>query len=151
MTDGIRLAALAESLPLSRASVFEIVRALGITTSKGPGPDGRGRVAWLSGAQADEVSAAAQRVHRGEVRISDLWTRPSRRTPPTLPDSGSLLSRLEAADRAAASSLGLTTAELGWIIGVQPRRSPLRRGGLVAVRVSRNCWNLYHDQRPTSP
>ena len=43
--DGVRLAELAESLPLSRASVFEVVKALGITTSKGPGPGGRGRPA----------------------------------------------------------------------------------------------------------
>ena len=43
--DGVRLAELAESLPLNRASVFEVVKALGITTSKGPGPGGRGRPA----------------------------------------------------------------------------------------------------------
>jgi hypothetical protein len=35
----------AESLPLSRDSVFEVMKALGITTSKGPGPGGRGRPA----------------------------------------------------------------------------------------------------------
>jgi hypothetical protein len=81
--DGVRLAELAESLPLSRASVFEVVKALGITTSKGPGPGGRGRVAWVTAAEADRITAAAMAVDRGEVRIADL-SRPTRQTAATL-------------------------------------------------------------------
>jgi hypothetical protein len=43
---GVRLADLIARSPLSRGSVFELIKALGITTEKGPGPDGMGRVAW---------------------------------------------------------------------------------------------------------
>lgn len=68
----IRLAELIEQLPLSRASVFEVVKALGITTSKGPGPGGRGRVAYLSSADSKRVRQAVEWVHRGETRIADL-------------------------------------------------------------------------------
>jgi hypothetical protein len=68
----VRLTELIESLPLSRGSVFALIQALNITTQKGPGPDGRGRIAWLGAADAARVADAAARVHRGEARISDL-------------------------------------------------------------------------------
>jgi hypothetical protein len=154
--DGVRLAELAASLPLSRASVFEVVKALGITTSKGPGPEGRGRVAWVTDAEADQIAAASHAVHRGEVRIADL-NRPTRPTAPTLarrsstagpaaspdaPDAAPFLQRLEAAERAIRSGLGLSTAEVTWVLGVRPGGSPLTRGGITATRTGWNCWRL---------
>ena len=152
--DGIRLAELTEQLPLARSSVFELVKALGITTTKGPGPGGRGRVAWVCGADAERISTAAQRVHRGEVRIADLahgLQRPQ--SPQTLhsagsagspdsPDAAAFLARLEAAERAISSGLGLTTNETAWVLGVRPGSSPLTRGGITATRTGWNCWRL---------
>jgi hypothetical protein len=70
--DGVLLAELMKVLPVSRGSVYELVKALGIAKTKGPGSDGRGRVAWVSAPDADRLAEAAQRVARGEVRISDL-------------------------------------------------------------------------------
>lgn len=154
--DGVRLAELAASLPLSRASVFEIIKVLGVTTAKGPGPGGRGRVAWLSPADAARVEAAAHAVHRGEVRIQDL-SLPSRPSRPTvsmtalrpasaveayLPDAGPFLDRLVAAERAVASGLGLTTREAAWILGVHPSGGMVERGGIRATRTGYNCWRL---------
>jgi hypothetical protein len=154
--DGVRLSELAEAMPLSRASVFEVVKALGITTSKGPGPGGRGRVAWVSSAEADRIATACHAVHRGEVRIADL-SRPTRPTAPTLatrphaaasagsadaPDAAPFLQRLEAAERAITSGLGLTTTEVAWVLGVRPGSSPLTRGGITATRTGWNCWRL---------
>ena len=43
VADGVRLSELVDQLPLSRGSVFELVKVLGITTVKGPGLGGRGR------------------------------------------------------------------------------------------------------------
>lgn len=84
VVDGVRLAELTESLPVSRGSVFELVKAPGILTAKGPGADGRGRVAWVSGDDVDRLAEAAQRVARGEVRITDLaGGLVSQRTPQT--------------------------------------------------------------------
>jgi hypothetical protein len=155
--DGVRLAELIEQLPLSRGSVFELIKALGITTSKGPGPGGKGRVAWLSADSADRLADAAQRVHRGEVRIADLAGGLQRlQTPQTLQtgsaaasaysgdpaDPGPFLARLEAAERAIRSGLGLTTAEVAWILGVKPGGSPVTRGGITATRTGWNCWRL---------
>lgn len=155
--DGVRLAELIDRLPLSRGSVFELVRVLGIVTTKGPGPGGRGRVAWLSSADADRLSEAAHRVDRGEVRIADLsgglQRRPTHQTLQDAPGSASghsadpgdpapFLARLEAAERAIRSGLGLTTAETSWILGVKPGSSPVTRGGIRAIRTGWNCWRL---------
>lgn len=160
VVDGVRLAELTESLPVSRGSVFELIKALGITTNKGPGLDGRGRVAWVSVPDADRLADAAQRVARGEVRIADLASGlVSQPTPQTLqtgpgavsagsPDSadpadpGPFLARLKAAEGAIASGLGLTTAETAWILGVKPGASPVTRGGITAIRTGWNCWRL---------
>lgn len=154
--DGVRLTELAESLPLSRASVFEVIKALAITTAKGPGPGGRGRVAWLSSADAERVSAAAYAVHRGELRIADL-SRPTRQTRPTVTlagpraasavpaesgDPAPFLARLEAAERAVRSGLGLRTAEVAWILGVTPGGPDTVRGGIRALHLGRDHWRL---------
>lgn len=72
VVDGVRLAELTEALPVSRGSVFELVKALGIVTVKGSGPDGQGRVAWVSGADAERLTEAARRVDRGTC-ASRTW------------------------------------------------------------------------------
>jgi hypothetical protein len=149
--DGIRLADLAEELPIGRSSLFELLKALSVTTAKGPGPDGRGRVAWVSSADADRLRTAAHSVNKGEARIADfsaaLTPRKDafRRSPAAsadAPDSSPFLARLEAAERAVGSGLGLTTAETAWILGVLPGSSPVTRGGITATRTSKNCWRL---------
>jgi hypothetical protein len=155
--DGIRLADLAEELPVGRSSLFELLKALTIATAKGPGPDGKGRVAWVSSADADRLRAAAHSVNKGERKIADFAAQhtvslSSLRTPQTLkkspaastdsPDAAPFLARLEAAERAVSSGLGLTTAETAWILGVLPGSSPVTRGGITATRTSKNCWRL---------
>ena len=158
--DGVRLTDLVEQLPLGRSSVFELLKVLAIGTTKGPGPGGRGRVAWVSSADADRITEAAQRVDRGEVRIADLAHGLQRRqTPQTLaravsagsadsPDPAPFLARLEAAERAIASGLGLSTNETAWILGVRPGSSPLTRGGITATRTGRSCWRLESADSP---
>lgn len=73
---GVRLSELVEALPLGRSSVFEVIKALEIRTSKLPGEKGQGggRVAWLSSVDADRVRSACHAVHRGEMRIAELRT-----------------------------------------------------------------------------
>jgi hypothetical protein len=156
--DGVRLAELVEEVPLSRASVFEVVKALGITTVMGPGADGRGRVAWLSSADAERVRTAAHAVHHKEVRIADLG-RPSRQTRQTTalavsagsadaPDPAPFLARLEAAERAVRSGLALSTAETGWILGCRPGGAEVLRGGIRAVHLGRDQWRLVSADSP---
>ena len=157
LIEGNQLSKLIEALPLSRGSVFELLKALGIQTTKGPGPGGRGRVAWLSIGDSERLFSAAHRVHRGEVRISDLAaagggggglaTRQTAKAGPTADSADSsdpapFLARLEAAQLATSSGLGLTTAEVHWILGVIPGTSPLTRAGITATRTGKNCWKL---------
>ena len=155
---GERLSSLIERLPLSRGSVFELVKALGIETEKGPGPEGRGRVAWLSAADAARLEDAAQEVAAGRLRIADaggaLAPSPHRpQTPPTLPteapavsadsaDGGGLLQRIEAAEAAARVGFHLSTAEVAWILGARPGGPVVTRAGLRAERLARNLWRL---------
>ena len=155
--DGIRLADLAEELPIGRSSLFELLKSLKIVSIKGPGADGKGRVAWVSSADADRLRAAAHAVSKGEKRVADFVAQhtvsiASPRTPQTLKkaaplstdstDASPFLARLEAAERAIASGLGLTTAETAWILGVTPGSSPIKRGGILATRTGKNCWLL---------
>jgi hypothetical protein len=152
--EGAPLSELIAMLPLSRGSIFELIRALGITTTKGPGPDGKGRVAWLNNHDVAQLSEAAFRVDRGEVRIRDLAqglaTRPTPQTAITAASGASaesadptpFLARLEAAERAITTGLGLTTAETAWVLGFTPRSSPVIRGGVTATRTGWNCWRL---------
>ena len=156
MPSGARLADLITRSPLSRGSIFELIKVLGIVTTKGPGPDGKGRVAWLSDADAHQLLDAVQRVHRGEVRIADLATgfvpltqqtpqilAPTRSAESADPvDPAPFLARLEAAERAVASGLGLRTAEVAWILGVTPRNRSVHRGGILATRTGVNVWHL---------
>jgi hypothetical protein len=155
---GERLSSLIERLPLSRGSVFELVRALGIETEKGPGPEGRGRVAWLNATDAARLEDAAREVAAGRLRIADaggaLAPSPQRRQiPPSLPteapaaspdsaDGAGLLQRIKAAEAAARVGFPLSTAEVAWILGARPGGPVVTRAGLQAVRLARNVWRL---------
>lgn len=153
------MSSLIERLPLSRGSVFELVRALGIETAKGPGPGGRGRVAWLSAADAVRLEDAAHEVAAGRLRIADaggaLAPSPQHpQTPPTLPteapsaasadsaDGAGLLQRIQAAEAAARVGFPLSTAEVAWILGAKPGAPVVARAGLRAERMARNVWRL---------
>ncbi len=153
--DGVRLAELTASLPVSRNTVFELVKALGIETVKGPGPDGRGRVAWISSRDAQALEDAAREVAAGRRRISSFAAGlvPSQQTPQTLPtlpptpsadsaDPAGLLQRMEAAERALSTGFPLSSAELAWIIGARPGGPVVVRGGIRAERLARNVWRL---------
>ena len=148
--DGVRLADLAEELPVGRSSIFELLKKLVITTKKGPGVDGKGRVAWVSDGDAKRLREAAQAVAAGEKKIADFSSAISPRTPQTIKrplsadstDASPFLARLEAAEKAVSSGLGLTTAEATWILGVIPGSSPITRGGITATRTGKNCWVL---------
>lgn len=157
VADGITLSELVTRCPISRASVFELIKVMAIVTTKGPAPGGRGRVAWLSAAEAERVRVAAVAVHRGDVRIADLaqgLQRPAtRQTLPAAPVAGSgesgdrvdaarLQARLGGAEMAISSGLGLTTAEAAWILGARPAGAMVTRGRVVAIRAGFNCWTL---------
>ena len=97
------------------------------------------------------MGAATQRVAHGEVQIANLSGLASLRTQQTPPggvsaltatdqsDHGPFLARLEAAERAMRSGLGLTTAEVTWILGARPDSREAVRGGIRTTRTGWNC------------
>jgi hypothetical protein len=105
-------------------------------------------------------AAAAARVAKKEIRIADLATGLQRRqTPqtamaaasagsPESADPGTFLARLDAADKAIRSGLGLTTTEAAWILGVKPGAGVVTRGGIRATRTGWNCWRLESADSP---
>lgn len=165
MPDGVRLAGLTEALPLSRNSMFELVKALGIVTVKGPGPGGKGRVAWLSSTDAARLRKAAMDVAAGRLRIADVGalaqsqpTPPTLRTLPEAPsadsadraDLASLLQRIQAAEAAARAGFPLSTAELTAILGARPGGPVVTRAGIVARRLARNVWRIETVAAPSA-
>lgn len=160
IVDGIQLADLFHQLPLSRGSVFELIKALGIVTTPGKGPGGKGRVSWVTSADVARLREAAAAVHRKERKIADFahgLQRPQ--TPQTLaldPSAESadhaskrqllkrleLLRRLDAAEKALRMGFPLTTDELTWILGVRPGNTVVTRAGIQASRMGRNMWRL---------
>jgi hypothetical protein len=154
IVDGIPLADLFRQLPLSRGSVFELIKALGIVTTSGKGPGGKGRVSWVSGADVARLREAAAAVHRKERKIADFAHGLQRQQlPRTLApepsaesedhaDARQLLRRLDAAEKALRMGFPLTTAELTWILGVRPGAGIVTRAGIQASRNGRNVWRL---------
>lgn len=153
--DGRRLSDLIDQLPVSRGSVFQLLKALEIKTIMGPGPNGKGRVAWLNADDAARLEEVAGKVAQKLVKIGEVGALArSLHTPQTQEmvsesaesvddaDGASLLQRMQAADLAARSGFPLTTAELTWVLGVRPGGAVVQRGGLEARRQSRNVWRL---------
>lgn len=161
VVDGVRLAEVMQASHLSRDTAFKLAARLQISRWHGPGPGGKGRVAWISAADADRLSQALRDVAEGRLRVADVGVdaiaqrHPTQQTLATVPaapsadsaDGAVLLTRLDAADRAMAIGLPLTTAELAWVLGVRPGAAVFTRGGITARRIARNAWQL----SPASP
>jgi hypothetical protein len=103
----------------------------------------------LSAEQVVVMDRAAEQVAAGRS-IADLTaiiTRP--RTAVNTTDEAQvgegLLARLEAAERAIASGLPLTTAEATWILGVKPGATigtTIARGGIAITHHGADVWSL---------
>ena len=50
--------------------------------------------------------------------------------------------RLELIDLAIKTGAPISTAEVSFLIGAKPGKSRVERGGLIAIKVSRNVWKI---------
>ena len=50
--------------------------------------------------------------------------------------------RLELIDLAIKTGAPISTAEVSFLMGAKPGKSRVERGGLVAIKVSRNVWKI---------
>ncbi len=50
--------------------------------------------------------------------------------------------RLELIDLAIKTGAPISTAEVSFLMGAKPGKSRVERGGLIAIKVSRNVWKI---------
>ena len=53
-----------------------------------------------------------------------------------------LRNRLELIDLAIKTGAPISTTEVSFLMGAKPGKSRVERGGLVAIKVSRNVWRI---------
>ena len=53
-----------------------------------------------------------------------------------------LRNRLELIDLALKTGAPISTAEVSFLMGAKPGKSKVERGGLFAIKVSRNVWKI---------
>ena len=155
--DAIPFSSWWESRRVARATAFRLLKVAGITPGRMKVPTSRAPISVISADQAAALDALAAQLRNGRTlaqleasATTALAARPgpSQTTaddpgPSCLPvDSSALLARLEAGERAIATGLPLTTAEIAWLIGARPGGAVVHRGGITATRHGRNCWTL---------
>lgn len=149
-----------ESRGIARATAFRLVKIAGISPGRMKVPSSRAPVSAISADQAAALDALAEQLRNG-VTLAQLEAAtttalaarpgPSQTTaddpgPSHLPvDPSALLARLEAGERAIATGMPLSTAEIAWLIGARPGGDRVTRGGVIAIRHGRNCWTLSRD------
>ena len=65
-------------------------------------------------------------------------------------DLVSLRQRLELTSLAIETGAPLSTAEVGHLMGAKPTSAKLERGGLIAIRISRNVWRLNKAEKESN-
>lgn len=159
--DRMALSAWYESHGVPRSTAFKLVKLAGIETTPMKVPSSRAPVAAINAEQKAKLDAMVEMLQAGvtvaemERQIAGAMVASSSPAQTVSDDPGpilhpadpsALLARLEAAERAIASGLGLSTSEAAWILGVKPGAAVVTRGGITATRTARNCWQLRRSE-----
>lgn len=150
-----------EDKGVPRSTAFKLVKLAGIETTPMKVPSSRAPVAAINAEQIQQLDALAQMLQSGvtmaqlERQMAGALVTAGKPAETVSDDPGpilhpadpsALLARLEAAERAIASGLGLSTSEAAWILGVKPGAAVVTRGGITATRTARNCWQLRQSE-----
>ena len=150
--DGIRLSEWQVWSGLSRSTLYELLKLLKIEPEGRRVASSRKLVSYLSAAQVqilEQWSAAIKngatmpqiRERIGSSEIVPILSETIPGSSETVQDSD-LIARLEAAELAVSSGLGLTTREVAWILGVNPGGAVITRAGITCTKTGKNCWLL---------
>jgi hypothetical protein len=149
LPSGQRLSEWIEQAPIGKTAAYELLKALGITPGKARFPGSAAAVSMLTPEQLVIMGAAAEQVAAGRsiADITAITARPRTAVNATDEAQGgaALLPRLEAAERAIASGMPLTTAEATWILGVKPGATigtTIARGGIAITHHGADVWSL---------
>ena len=159
--DQMALSTWYEDKKIPRSTAFRLVKLAGIKTEPMKVPSSRAPVAGINAEQKAKLDALAQMLQSG-VTMAELerqlsgalvaGSKPAETVSdspapePQLQDHGALLARLEAGERALATGLPLSTAEVAWILLARPGGERVDRAGVVAIRRGRNCWQLRRSE-----
>jgi hypothetical protein len=150
-----------EDKRVPRSTAFKLVKLAGIETTPMKVPSSRAPVAAINAEQKAKLDALVQVLQNGvtmaqlERQMAGALVAAEQQAETVSDDPGpilhpadpsALLARLEAAERAIASGLGLSTSEAAWILGVRPGAAVVTRGGITATRTVRNCWQLRRSE-----
>lgn len=156
LPSGIRLSQWIAAAPISRATAYELLRALGIETEKVRVAGSRAPVAFLTAEQVAAMDGAAARIAAGTplAEIAGSLARRPSADGPWMPEPDpepsadgpqtplSLPERLAAIESAQRTGAPLTTAEVQLLIGARPGAAVVTRGRLTVRRQSRNVWAI---------
>jgi hypothetical protein len=151
----VRFSSWYEEKGLSRSTAFRLLSISGIEPEKRRVEGSRSPVSFLSGDQQQKLDFLALELKNGKT-LPELESRIVKaqdvsRSPESAPEEAPLtkpshlLQRLQALELAQRTGLGLSTAEVSWLLGVRPGSSSFVRGNVVIERQSRNCWTVQAD------
>jgi len=154
--DGTRLSEWQLSSGLSRSTMYELLKLLKIEPEGRRVATSRKLVSYLSADQVQILEQWSTAIKNGatlpqireRIGSSEIVSVSNPIPSETIPGSSEtvqdddLVSRLQAAELAVASGLGLTTREVAWILGVNPGGAFFTRGGITCTKTGKNCWLL---------
>ena len=154
--DGTRLSEWQLSSGLSRSTLYELLKLLKIEPEGRRVASSRKLVSYLSADQIQTLEQWSAAIKNGatmpqireRIGSSEIVPATNPILSETIPGSSQtvqdsdLIPRLEAAELAVSSGLGLTTREVAWILGVNPGGAFFTRGGITCTKTGKNCWLL---------
>ena len=151
----VRFSTWYEDKGLSRSTAFRLLSISGIEPEKRRVEGSRSPVSFLSGDQQQKLDFLALELKNGktlpELESRIVKAQGDAKLPDPAPEEAPLtkpshlLQRLQALELAQRTGLGLSTAELSWLLGVRPGSSSFVRGNVVVERQARNCWTVQAD------
>lgn len=137
---------------LARSTAFKLLALSGLELERRRVEGSRSPVSFVSVEDQKRLNFLADQLASGKslaelekriVKVQDVSTPPEPAEEP-ITRPALLFQRLQALELVQATGLGLTTAELSWILGVSPGSGATSfvRGKVLVEKQARNCWTV---------
>lgn len=134
---------------LARSTAFKLLALSGLELERRRVEGSRSPVSFVSSDHRQKLDFLADQLNSGKslaelerriVKAQEVSTPPETEEPITKP--ALLFQRLQALELAQNTGMGLSTAEVAWILGARPGSSSFVRGNVLVERQARNCWTV---------
>lgn len=148
--DAIRFSAWYESKGLARSTAFKLLALSGLQLERRRVEGSRSPVSFVSVEDQKRLNFLADQLASGKslselerriVKVQDVSIPPEPAEEP-IAKPALLFQRLQALELAQNTGMGLSTAEVAWILGARPGSSSFVRGNVLVERQARNCWTV---------